>query len=444
MSFVQLLRILLARRMLLAISVVSCLLIALLAIAILPVKYEARSRILLDLVRPDPVTQQVLATNFARAYIATQSELITDYRVAGQVVDALGWAKDPAKIAAYKNSGSEGSVELRRWLADGIIANTEAKPLPGSNIMEIAYTTSNPDEARRIADLIRTAYIEQSIAFRQDGALRNAQWFRQQATKVAQELTQVEQEKSAYEKKYGIVLQNDYSDPDSERLKALANQIPMQTGGVAAAAITSPSAAQLAQVDAQISSLSGSLGPNHPQILALRQQRAALASAAAQERSAALAAARSSSVTGPSLSSQVASQQAKVLAQRDKIDELRKIQARVDVLRDQYNKTMARAGELSLEAASRESGLTLLGSAVAPDSPVSPKVGLILLGAVGVGIGLGLVGAIGAELSKRRVRSIDDLATADVPVIGRVVYDLKAAEEQPQPRWFGLFGRKAA
>lgn len=444
MSFVQLLRILLARRMLLVGSVLGCLLIAALAIAILPVKYEAHSRVLLDLVKPDPVTQQVLSTNFARAYIATQSELITDYRVAGQVVDALGWTKDPAKIADYKASGSEGQVDLRRWLADGIIENTEAQPLPGSNIMEITYKAGTPEDARRIADLIRTSYVEQSIAFRQEGAARNAEWFRQQANKVAQELTSVEQEKSSFEKKSGVVLQNDYSDPDSERLKALSNQVPLQTASMPAAAISSPSAAQLAQVDAQISTLSSNLGPNHPQIVALRQQRAALASAAAQERSAALAAARAGSATGPSLTSQVASQQAKVLAQRDKIDELRKIQARVDVLRDQYNKTMARAGDLSLEAASRESGLTLLGSAVAPDSPVSPKVGLILLGAIGAGIGLGLVGAIGAELSKRRVRSIDDLVTGDVPVIGRIAHETKAEEEQQPFRWFGWLGRKAA
>ncbi|MCJ2180050.1 Wzz/FepE/Etk N-terminal domain-containing protein [Novosphingobium album (ex Hu et al. 2023)] len=442
MSLLQLLRILWIRRAAFAISLAACLFAAVVAIAVLPEKYEAKSRVLLDLIKPDPVTQQVMSNTFARAYIATQSELITDYRVAGSVVDALGWARDPEKIAAYNSSGASGTVDLRRWLADQIIENTEAKALSSSNILEITYTGSSPDEARKIADLLRAVYVEQTISFRQDGAARNSEWFRQQAAAVAAKLTKAEAQKTAYEKENGVVLQDDYSDPQSARLRALSNQVPLQMAAAPAALVATPSSTQLAQVDAQIASLSQTLGPSHPQMIALKQQRGALAAAAAQERAAAVAAARAGSATGPSLSSQVASQQQKVLEQRGKVDELRKMQASIDVLRDQYNKTMARAGELSLEAASRESGVTLLGNAVAPESPSEPKIALILLGAVAGGLGLGFVVAIAAELMKRKVRGIDDLMAADVPVIGRIVH------EEPAPAgassWFARFGSKAA
>src|SRR3546814_17295222 len=118
MSLLQLLRILWIRRAVFAISLAACLFIAVVAIAILPEKYEAKSRVLLDLVKPDPVTQQVMSNAFARAYIATQSELITDYRVAGAVVDALGWAGDPEKVAAYNSSGARGTVDLGRHSED--------------------------------------------------------------------------------------------------------------------------------------------------------------------------------------------------------------------------------------------------------------------------------------------------------------------------------------
>lgn len=443
MSLLQLLRILWVRRAVFVISLVACLAIAGIAIMVLPEKYEAKSRVLLDLVKPDPVTQQVMSNSFARAYIATQSELITDYRVAGEVVDALGWAKAPRKIAQYKASGAEGSVELRRWLADTIIADTSAKSLSNSNILEITYAAENPDKARKIADLLRNAYVEQSIAFRQEGAARNSEWFRQQAAKVGVELTNAENEKTAFERKSGVVLQNDYTDAQSERLRALSSQVPMSIPNAAAAVASTPSSAQLGQVDAQIASLSQTLGPNHPQMIALKQQRQALASAAAQERAAALAAARAGSAGGPSISSQVASQQEKVLAQRGDIDELRKMQARIDVLRDQYNKTMARASELSLQAASRESGVTLLGAAVAPESPSSPNVLLILVGAIGAGLGIGFVIAIAAELLKRRVRSVDDLSVGDVPVIGRIVSEDHASGETANS-WFSRLSRKAA
>ncbi|MBH0115035.1 chain length determinant protein [Novosphingobium sp. YJ-S2-02] len=444
MSLLQLFRILWVRRAVFAISLVACLVLAGLAILILPEKYEAKSRLLLDLAKPDPVTQQVMSNSFAaRAYIATQSELITDYRVAGEVVDKLGWTENPQKIAAYKASGAEGSVDLRRWLADQIIENTTAKALSSSNILEIIYAARTPDEARKIADLLRSAYVEQSIAFRQDGATRNSAWFRQQAEEVGKELTAAEEEKTAFEKKTGVILQNDYTDAQSERLRALSSQVPMQIPGGAAAIGPTASSSQLAQVDAQIASMSQTLGPNHPQMIALKQQRQALASAAAQERTAALAAARAASATGPSLTSQVANQQEKVLAQRGDVDQLRKMQARIDVLRDQFNKTMARSSELALEAASRDNGVTLLGNAVAPDSPASPKVLLILVGAVAAGLAIGFVIAIALELLKRRVRGVDDLSVAEVPVIGRIVSE-RPEDAVAANSWFARLGRKAA
>lgn len=440
MSLFQLLRILWVRRKTFAVSLAACLAIALVVILVLPQKYEAKSRMLLDLIKPDPVTQQTLNNRLAKAYMATQSELIMDYRVAGEVVDRLGWAKEPAKIAAYQASGKADSMDLRRWLADQIIQNTTADDLTSSNILEINYLGDSPDEAREVADLLRSSYVEQSIAFRQEGAARSAEWFRQQADKVAVELTAAEKKKTDLERKSGIVLQNDYSDPQSERLKALSNQIPMQMAGANAAALAmTPSAAQLGQLDAQIASMAQTLGPNHPQMQALKQQRQALASAAAQERAAAVAASRASVSTGPSL----ASQQDKVLAQRGDVDQLRKMQARIDVLRDQYNKTMQRSGELALQAASRESGVTLLGNAVAPESPSFPNIPLILLGAVVAGLGIGLVIAIAAELMKRRVRGVDDLNISDVPVIGRIVVEQPASAEG-NANWLSRFGNKAA
>jgi uncharacterized protein involved in exopolysaccharide biosynthesis len=210
----------------------------------------------------------------------------------------------------------------------------------------------------------------------------------------------------------------------------MANQVPMAPIGIGAPA-ASPSAMQLAQVDAQLASSLQTLGPNHPDIIALRQQRSALASAAAQERA---AAARSMGGGGPSLSSQVSQQQQKVIGQRGKIDELRKIQASIDVLRDQYNKTMSRSGELSLEGASRESGVTLLGSAVAPLKPSSPKTLLILMGSIAVGLGLGVVISLGTEFLHRRVRGVEDVSIGSIPVIGVMPRNPARDEAKAQAR----------
>src|ERR1700754_2965931 len=102
MSILQFFRIIWARRILVLAATVSCLLGALLLTLILPARYESHARVLLGLLKPDPVTGMVISGPATGAYVATQTELITDYSVAGQVADTLGWPSDPNLIASYQ------------------------------------------------------------------------------------------------------------------------------------------------------------------------------------------------------------------------------------------------------------------------------------------------------------------------------------------------------
>lgn len=440
MSFVQLFKILWARRLLIVAITLGCFLTATVVGLSLPKRYEARSRVMLDIVKPDPVTGQMLATSFARAYMKTQTELVTDYGVTGAVVDDLGWAKAPALIEAYNKRSSGEAMDIRRWLAQRIGESTRATQIEGSNILEIGYSTSSPEAARKVADALRRAYIAQSVAVRREAATRNAEWFQEEADKIRQQLVAVEKQKTQFERANGVVLQDDFSDPESARLKALANQAPMPTMGVAAAPVSSPSAAQLAQVDAQLAAASQNLGPNHPEIIQLRQQRSALASAAAQERAASMAASRSGGGGG---GISIAEQQRKVLEKRGTVDELRQIQANIVVLRDQYAKTAGRVAELRQESASRESGISMLGGAIAPDSPSWPNVPLILIGSLAAGLTFGVLAAMIIELLNRKVRGIEDLGQMGVPLIGIIVPAPESRHKRSLLSRIGLGGAEA-
>src|SRR5271155_2182386 len=99
MSIIQFLRILWARRWITVIATVSCVVGAALVVLVVPPRWEAHTRIMLDVIKPDPLTGQAIVD--ASAYAATQAELIKDYTVAGKAVDQLGWLSDPALIDAY-------------------------------------------------------------------------------------------------------------------------------------------------------------------------------------------------------------------------------------------------------------------------------------------------------------------------------------------------------
>jgi succinoglycan biosynthesis transport protein ExoP len=441
MSLVQFLRIVWARSWVILAATISCVAGAAIVIVIVPPRWEANSRVLLNLLKPDPVTGQVIAVNATRAYVATQTELIKDYSVAGQVADQLGWLSDPELIQQYRQRPPNDVRDFRHWLAQLVIDRTKANVLEGSNILEITYTATTPDNAKVVADALRKAYIDASLAFRRDDANQNADWYAQQADKAKMDLTTAESAKAAYERENGIILQDDKTDLQTARLRALATARD-STGPAAAAVASAPSAAsiQLAQIDAEIAQASQSLGPNHPELQGLRAKRTAIASLIADDRANAAARGTEAGTVKAAgaavLDRAVEAQKALVFAERDKLARLNQLQAEVDLRRDLYNKTAARTAELRQEAAVADPGLTVLGSAVTPQSPVFPNKPLIYLGSIGLGLAMGVLLALLTELFNRRVRGIEDLQSAvDIPVLAVIPAPGRRVErEAPQPR----------
>jgi len=435
MSFGQFFNILWVRRGIIFFSTFLCLLGAMVVIAVVPKRFVATTSVILDIIKPDPVTGDVISSAWARTFVKTQTEIITDYRVAGKVVDALGWTTSPDWAAAYAQRPASDHSDFRRWLAENIIDGTDVKLTEGSNILEINFTSNSPERARTVANAIRQAYYDQTLAFKREGASRNALWFHQQVEKLREQLTKAENLKSAFEKQNGIILEDGTNDTDTTRLKALASSAAAPA--VAAAGVaTSPMATQLAQLDAQIASASQTLGPNHPEIQTLKQNRATLAAAAAKE----VAAARSAmgGGAGPSVDSQLSAQTSKVLAKRDKVYEAQRLASDVMVLRDQLNKISTRAADLDRDAQSTETGLTLLGDAVAPDSPAFPKKGLVIGGALGAGLAFGVLLSLLLELIYRRVRTTDDLGLIGLTVLGVMPLDQAKAKKRGVMYWLGL------
>lgn len=441
MSFVQFFRILWARRAIVLTSLLGCFLAALLMAKILPERFDAKSRVMLDIVKPDPVTGEVIASQFARAFVKTQIELIRDYRVAGKVADSFGWTSSPELAAQYRQSGEADSLDFRRWLAQRVIDRTSVQLIEGSNILEITYASTSPENAAKVADAIRQAYIDQTLAFRRDAAARNAAWFKNQIKKIQVDLTAAEKRKTDFEKANGILLQDDNVDTEMTRLKALAASAPsapVTIPAAPAAPVVSASAGQLAAIDAAIANASKTLGPNHPELQNLRNQRAAVAAAAGREMAAARSVGRPAVVSGPSIGAMYSAQQAKVLAQRGKVAEAQQLASDVNLLKEQVSKTAARAAELEQEAQATETGLTVLGNAVAPLRPAFPNLPLVIFGSLGLGLALGILVSLLVELLSRRVRGPEDMLLHDIPLIGVMAVDSSATKRSGILDWFGF------
>ncbi|WP_213980515.1 Wzz/FepE/Etk N-terminal domain-containing protein [Sphingomonas sp. dw_22] len=416
MSIIQFFRILWARRWIILPTFLVCVATATIVTQFLPERYRATTRLVLDTFKPDPVTGQVIGSNLLRAYAQTQVELIEDYRTAGRVVDQLGWINDPGNIAAFNASKAAASGDIRRWLAQQIIASTRAQLIEGSNILQIDYVDSTPERAEQIANLVRQSFLEESLAYKRDSASKSATWYADQAETARKALVDAETARTAFAKANGIVLTANNVDLDTQKLEMLSGQsvAAATSNAVRMPMGTSPAQAQLTQLDQQIAQAAETLGPNHPVFQALQRQRVALAATAARETA---ALAPGGGVNRGAIEGEMAATRSKVIADREKLDRLTQMQRDVSLKQDQYVKAAARVADLRLEAQSADAGMTALGDASAPEKPYFPNIPLIVGASAGFGLGIGVLAALLIELLGRRVRSKEDLESAvDAPV----------------------------
>jgi uncharacterized protein involved in exopolysaccharide biosynthesis len=437
------LRIIWARRSLIGAATVACVLGAYIVTLVLPPRWDATSRVMMGLLKPDPVTGLVIG-NSANAYVTTQMELLKDYSVAGQVADQLGWLSDPRLIDQYEHRSKSDQRDFRRWLAQIVIDRTKVKVPEGSNILEISYTATNPNDAKVVADALRQAYIDTSLAFRRDQATRDANWFQSQAAQIKTSLDAASAAQADYERQNGIVMADDKTDLDTARLRSLAGQGAIAPAPIfSAPPVASASSIQLAQLDTQIAEASKTLGPNHPQLQAMQAERATLAQQAARDdataKAQAGAAASAASASASAVEAAVQSAKSRVLGESDKLARLSQLASQVNLLKDEFDKTSARGADLRQEAAVADTGLTPLGNAATPRSPSFPNRMLIIPGAFALGLAAGVLVALLIELFNRRVRGVEDIRSlADTQLLAVIAAPPKAPGRRAP--WAGLRG----
>jgi uncharacterized protein involved in exopolysaccharide biosynthesis len=448
MSIIQFLRILIARRLVILAVLGAALVVAFAVGKLLPARYPATARVLLDSFKPDPVTGTMLQSNALRTFSRTQIELIKDYRVSGDVVDKLGLAQVPSLIAAFQ-AETGGYGDLRRWIAERITQNVDAYLVENSNILEIRYETVNPELAKRTVNAIREAYVENSLRFRTEGAGRTADWYRDQAERAKRSLEEAQNTKTRFEAENNIIITAG-GETETTKLAGLQTalvQARSAQGGqdfaATSRAIASPVVdqlkVQLATMNDQIGQAAEKLGMQHPTYQALLARRATLENQLRREETAARAAgAMQRGSTRQSLADLEAAyqaQRAKVAAMQDKLDRDAQLQREVEIRREQYEAAAKRTAELRLESAVNDSGLIVLGDAATSMAPSFPNWTQISLLAVGLGTALGVIIALFIELLNRRVRGAEDLVTA------ANVQVLAVVGQRPRPEWRRILRR---
>lgn len=408
----------------------------------LPKQYTANTAVVLDVRSPDPVSGQMLQGLIAPGYMATQIDIITSERVATRVVRLLRLDEVPSLREQWQEE-TNGQGNIVNWVAALLQKYLEVKPARESNVVNIAYTGTNPNFAAAVANAFAQAYLDTNLELKLAPAKQYAAFFDEQTKQARDTLTKAQEALSTYQKENGIVSADERLDYETARLNEISSQLTViqaQTtdsqskrqnarADTVAEVMQNPVInslkADISRLEAKLKESNVNLGPNHPQTQRAETELATLRSELGAETRKITASIDTTYEVGrkreAELKGSLERQKARVLLLNKQRDELNVLKRDIDTAQMAFQTLAQRATQTSVESQNAQTNIAVLALATPPTEHSKPLILLNALAACFLGLLLGVGLAIALELLNRKVRSTEDLSEAlDLPVLGTI------------------------
>ncbi len=372
------------------------------------------------------------------AVTASQGEIIASLPAAAQIAAALNLSKRPEFNPALRSRHFPFTLlghphpPSRADLAAATRRRLDISVMPGSRILKVSFTSTDPALAAAAANLAMRLYLDherdQSFA-----RLTDAQnWLETHSADMQTKLDKTETELARARAAAGVV-QGTQASLSSETVSRLAaslvqaqadlamNQARLKaaTGGDAAAANAAiapnllPLRKEQADLTAKVKSLSGEYGPDYPPLADARARLASITAAIESETARELDAARADvaadkaeigTLHGALLAARVQSQ-----TEDEESAPIRALAQRAEAERDMLRAMTLQAGKLAQDASLTRPDARILSAAPVPTSPSTPHRGLILAAATLLGFCAGVLLAGLRDLLDTSLRSGEDI-----------------------------------
>lgn len=431
MNYSRLLLILLARRNIILLTLAVTVLTTIVVSLLLPKSYKSTATLVLTYKGADPVTGMMLAPQQISNYMATQLDIIRSTKTALIVIDKLKLDQSEIVKASYEESKS--GLDLRNWLAGGLLRDLNIETSRDSSVIQINYVSTDAEFAAMVANAFANAYQEISIRLTVEPSQNAATYFTSQLNIFRDRLDAAQKKLSAYQHDKGIIDTDFRLDIETRRLHELSSQLVnaqaellgtvdqdgAKWGSEAQSlrnAMVSNLKINLSQAESKFSEISQKLGRNHPSYAGAKAEVDMLRSELNRHIK---TTAQDGIKKEAEIKAALEEQKAKVLTLNRARDELQLLTREVEGAQQAYNSAMQRLNQTTLEGQSNLSSVSVLDSAKIPDKPDSPKLLLNVMLSLFLGTMLGIGSGLVAEMIDQRVRSPEDLANVlNAPVLG--------------------------
>ena len=442
MSISQVLVILLRRGWIVVLALLTTMIVAGSVLLFVPGRYDAVATASIDPGNVDPISE----TPGAAPIMLMQGnimQLVTSQRVAVDVVKRLNLTANPQVQQSFRESGSFGRESIDEWMASSLVKGVDPKFNMGTNVLAIKYKSGDPNQAALIANAFLASTIDGSVAMKAASADQTARWFAPQIEELRKDVETSRAALEAFQARTNMVSTTDGGDSETSQYMAISQQLSaaraqintLQSRLASGSTDLSNDPAdpdlqilatlkeKLSTSQSAIEAAKGMLGSNNPKMMAelanLASIRKQLGDATEKMRQHLKERIATTQDQIASLQIEEAQAQKTLIAVQGQRSRLGELQRDVIFRSEQLNARERAAAEAKLKSKLTFSDMTVLDKATPPIEPAFPKPLVVIPVGVAAGLVLGLLLALLAEATDRRVRFPVDLEyAASAPFLG--------------------------
>ncbi|EJW11503.1 lipopolysaccharide biosynthesis [Rhodovulum sp. PH10] len=354
-------------------------------------------------------------------------------------------------------------------LIDYVSARYKVGTVGRSRVIAIAYQSPLPDVARTLANALITAFLDDQRTTLSSSREEAATYLWQELDRLDREVREEDAKIQAFRRERGL-MRGATAPIASERLTSIGQQLSAAEAARADAAarlkeiradqargsasapavLSSRTVADLKQqtstVDARLAAASIAFGTRHPSLRALQQERDALQQRMAAEIASIAESAQktydAADALVASLKQQMATVKAEVATATTDEASIESMVRNADIKRQKYAELYKRASELETERRVLIGSTRLVSLAELPNKPFFPKKLPFLAGGLTLATLLAFAAALLRDRADRSVRASSDLALlAGTPIFAQL--PRVAREHRVAPPVLGLLARRA-
>ena len=268
------------------------------AVSRMPMLYTATGTVIYDPAGYAPeVLQSILKTDpTTDTVVASQGAILASLSIAHRVAMALDLGSEPGFTSRPDTVPAQRSLMLDA----AVLRSIAVTPVNDSRVFAVSFTARDPQLAAVAANKIMDLYLSDQLGFKTAALWAANQWMENRAASLRAKLLEQETAIARYRQQNGLIA-GVQAGIGTEELSTLGDGLMRAENDLAGARARRDVSRdgndlaqnvvairlQEAQAQANLDAALAHLGPNHPQVRALRQQLGALRAAAGAEAAAA-------------------------------------------------------------------------------------------------------------------------------------------------------------